>query len=227
MKNRSLLFKIVVLTCLSIAAYIVLILPKDQSSLPVLNNGDIIFQTNFDPQAYAVTAATLSLYTHTGIIKKSAGGYTVVEAADIVRETPLTEWIARGWLKRFAVYRHQYLRPQQGYDLIEALKKYYGRSYDIWFYPSDREIYCSELPYLAFGDIGMSVGAPQKVGSLYVNNSFVRWLIERRWQTYPGCTGQNVNFDQCYDIIMETSIITPLSIADDKNLELIFTNYHL
>jgi hypothetical protein len=213
--------------CLLLAVYASALSLKDLSDVPPLKNGDIIFQTNLDPQAHAVTAATLSLYTHTGIVKKMESGYAVIEAADIVRDTPLEKWVKRGAFKRFAVYRHKYLTDAQAAQVVENAEKYAGRPYDIYFYFDESQIYCSELPYLAYEAAGMPVGTVQQVSELYLDNRFVKSLIKRRWEAYPVCTGRNYSFEQCYDIIMSEKIITPISIAQDPNLELIYTNYRL
>lgn len=197
----------------------------DESKLPPLKNGDLIFQTTAMPGAMAIGLASLSPYIHTGIIKMTDKGASVVHAADVVLETPLSEWIDSGVLQRFSVYRHKTLTPEQAEDILEVAKTYYGKPYDHYFSFDNDSIYCSELEHLAFNAVGVSVGKVEKIGSLNINNQFAKKLIEQRWQKYPACVGKGYTFEGCYDVMMKQELITPASIARDANVERIFTNY--
>jgi hypothetical protein len=196
-----------------------------ESSLPPLNDGDLIFQTSLTDQSIAIALSSLSLYIHTGVIHKSGNATSVVEAALHVTETPLHTWINRGVLQRFSVYRYKGLTPVQGAHIVTAAQEYIGRPYDFYFSFDNDAIYCSELDYLAFRDSGISLVTPEKIGDLYVNNRFVKKIIEQRWHNYPACQGKNLTFDQCYDQIMAGQIVTPATIAHALNMELIFSNY--
>lgn len=218
--------KLLLVCCACALIYSAALSYKGLGGLPPLQDGDIIFQSNFDPQALAITFASRSIYTHTGIIKKTPEGYNVIEAAHSVGEISLSKWVARG-LKRFAVYRYKGLTPEQGAKVVAATKRYYGRPYDIYFYFDDSKIYCSELPYLAYQDIGLEIGKVETFSELSLDNKFAQTLIEQRWEGYPACKGQHYTFKQCYDVIMSGKIITPVSIADDEHFELIYTNYRL
>ncbi len=219
--------KVFLLLIICLGTYGFILYKKDLNDVPVLQDGDIIFQSNYDSQSLAVTLASASVYTHTGIIKKNPDGYGVIEAFDVVRETPLSHWVERGILQRLAIYRHKNLTNDQGKKIVQSAESFRGLPYDIFFFEDDRQIYCSELPYKAFKTAGISIGKWQTIGSLYINNSAVKSLIERRWKKYPGCIGRDYNFEQCYDVIMSNKLITPVSIADDNQFELIFTNYRL
>jgi hypothetical protein len=197
----------------------------NETNMPPLSDGDLIFQTTNVPHSFALALASGSLYLHTGIIKQSGSGTVVIHAAQTVVETPLSDWIAQGALKRFSVYRYKGLGREHTSYILEALKPYYGRMYDHYFSFDNHEIYSSELAYLAFKQANIPLGKVEKIGSLTVNNSFVTNLIEQRWQNYPACAGKDYTFDQCYEVMMSQEIITAASIADDPNVELIFTNY--
>ena len=69
---------------------------KAQSLLPIVKDGDIIFQTSQSSQSVAIQRATASPYSHMGIIFFRNGKPYVFEAIATVRYTPLTSWIARG-----------------------------------------------------------------------------------------------------------------------------------
>src|SRR5437016_4008715 len=87
---------------------------QNESTIPSLQNGDLVFQTTWTNQTLATMAASYSLYTHTGIIKETAEGPLVIEAGKVVRETKLHDWINGGIAHRFAVYRYEGLTPEQG-----------------------------------------------------------------------------------------------------------------
>jgi hypothetical protein len=198
---------------------------RDMSDLPPLQNGDLIFQTSWTDQSIAIGLATGSLYIHTGIIKENGDGFSVIDAGRVVRETPLKSWIEGGILKRFSVYRYRGLSKDKAAAIITAAESHYGKPYDHYFSFDNEAIYCSELPYLAFKAAGLNLGEAEKIGSLYINNTFVKKLIEQRWERYPACQGKELSFEQCYGVIMSQPLISPESLAADKNLERIFTNY--
>ena len=192
---------------------------------PSLRNGDLIFQTSTSSQSSAIFVATGNSYTHMAIIKESPSGFVVVEAAGVVKETPLQDWVNRGLLNRVAVYRAETLTDEQSQVILSSAEKYYGRAYDIFFSFNNQAIYCSELPYLAFGQAGIPIGRVQKVSDLNFDNALVKKIIEQRWQRHEECKAKNFNFEQCYDHILKQSLVTPASIAEDKQFARIFSNY--
>jgi len=193
--------------------------------LPELKNGDLLFQTASSDQAAAIMLASASLYTHTGIVKKSGDGWVVVEATSKVEETPLAEWIGRGMWDRVAIYRDVDLTQAQAETILESVKRYYGKRYDLFFSFDNDMIYCSELPYLAFREAGVPIGKVQRVGDLNADNWLVREIIEKRWKHYDACTERGYDFSQCYDHIMDQQLITPAALARDVKLQKIYTNY--
>jgi uncharacterized protein YycO len=197
----------------------------NQADLPPLKDGDLVFQSTWVPGSMAIGLASGSIYIHTGIIKHTDNGVVVIQASSTVTETPLDRWIDQGVLGRFALYRYKDLSQAQATAILSAAKAYYGKPYDHFFSFDNDAIYCSELDYLAFKDAGVSLGKVEQIGSLGINNRFVRKLIEQRWQYYPACAGKGYNFETCYDVIMNGKLITPASIAADPHLERIFSNY--
>ncbi|HUQ36539.1 MAG TPA: YiiX/YebB-like N1pC/P60 family cysteine hydrolase [Aestuariivirga sp.] len=192
---------------------------------PPLKNGDLVFQTSTSSQSSAIFVATGNSYTHMGIIKDTPSGFVVVEAAGVVRETPLRDWVNRGLLNRVALYRDEKLTDEQSQVVLSSAEKYYGRAYDIFFSFNNQTIYCSELPYLAFGEAGIPIGRVQKVSDLNFDNALVKKIIEQRWQRHEECKAKNYDFEQCYDHILKESLVTPASIAEDKQFARIFSNY--
>ena len=68
------------------------------------------------------------------------------------------------------------------------------------------------------------LGKEQAVTELNVNNFAVRDLIKERWTSYPACHG-SVDFKSCYQVIMQQKLVSPASIAEDSNVELIYSDY--
>ncbi|WP_031235149.1 YiiX/YebB-like N1pC/P60 family cysteine hydrolase [Asticcacaulis sp. AC402] len=191
---------------------------------PALKDGDLIFQTSGSHQSAAILAATGSAFTHMGILERDDGQWYVVEAGGTVTRTPLGAWTRRGKGGRYAVYRRD-LTPAQTRTLLKAAHRLDGRPYDIFFSFNNRAIYCSELPYLAFGKAGITIGQVQKVRDLHADNGLAKSLIEKRWRRHDDCKG--LDFDACYARILDQDLVTPVSIANDRQFRQIFSNYPL
>jgi len=194
---------------------------------PSLKDGDLIFQTSTSNQSGAIIFATGSTFSHMGIVRNDHGAITVIEAAAKVRETPLNAWVNRGLLKRVAIYRDQRLTPDMAQRLLSYARALYGKPYDLFFSFNNDAIYCSELPYLAYKAVGIEIGKAQKISDLNIDNMLVRKLVQARWQSDSECTERGFNFDQCYRYILNQSLVTPVSIANDPNLKMIYSNYPL
>lgn len=191
---------------------------------PELQSGDIIFQTSSSKQSYAIMWASQSLYSHVGIVEVDGKKQYVLEAISKVSRTPLEKWIARGRLGRYAVYRYDGLSPAKQKQIVDTAKSYLGRGYDIYFSSLNQEIYCSELVDLTFGKLEMPVGKKQKVKELNVDNPVVRRLVKVRWRKHPACKGAK-SFDACWKQMLEDTLVTPKSVAEDAKLKKIFSNY--
>lgn len=195
--------------------------------LPSLKNGDLVFQTQRSSQDIAIIYATGSLYSHMGIIKISPDGEPhVIEAVGPVREVALSRWIRQGIAGQLTIKRIANLDPDIADKMITQAGKFFGKPYDIFFTFGDDKIYCSELVYDSLKGTGISLGKVQKLSELNTNNFAVNELIEKRWQSYPPCKNiPNRSLDECKKVIMEQTLITPQSIADDPKLETIYSNY--
>ena len=188
-------------------------------------DGDIIFQASKSSQSNAIFAASLSAYTHMGIIKNTKNGMVVIEAVGPVKETPIREWINRGRFDRYAIYRLKNNKDIAFEPVFNELKKYYGRPYDLFFSFNNRAIYCSELVNIGYSELDIHLGQPQKVSSLWVNLPIVKSLIYRRAKKDPECIGKTKS--ECKNIIANRELITPVAIARDKRLFKVYSNYPL
>jgi Permuted papain-like amidase enzyme, YaeF/YiiX, C92 family len=197
------------------------------ADLPSLQNGDIVFHTSRSSQSSAILFASRSPYSHMGIIELDAMENAFVqEATGPVKLTPIDEWIKRGLGGRIMIKRLEGLLPDQAKKILAAAHKYDGLPYDIFFLPDREHIYCSELVRLAFEDAAkIEVGKIQTVRELNLNGFLAQRLIKRRWTKHPLCQATGETFESCYPKILDQTLVTPASIAEDNRLKIIFSNY--
>jgi hypothetical protein len=196
--------------------------------LPPIKSGDLVFQTSRSSQSSAILMASLSAYTHMGIVEIANDGTTfVVEAVGPVKATLLDDWIKRGLGARVAVKRLRDLTPDQAKAVLIAAHRFDGLPYDLYFMSTTDQIYCSELVTLAFEKgVSIELGQVQKAKELYLNNFAAKRLIARRWKKHPLCqTPQTSTFEKCDANILEQELVTPASIFNDPKLQLIYSNY--
>jgi len=212
-----------------LAAVFILVLPDFQTrdGLPQLKDGDLVFQTSKSSQSAAIFAATANVFTHMGIVRNDHGRILVIEAGAKLREIPLGAWVQRGVLGRVAVYRDPTLTPEQAGTVITAARALLGRPYDIFFAFDNDAIYCSELPYLAYGAAGIAIGRREKVRDLHFDNALVRKLIAARWRNHPRCKAEGYDFERCFQEILEQEVVSPASIAQDPRFRRIWSNFPL
>ena len=198
------------------------------ADVPKLMNGDIVFQTSGSGQSLAILLASHSSYTHMGIVELAANGTPMVlEAVGPVKLTPLDEWINRGQGGRITIKRVSNLTAEQAKSALRAAHVYDGRPYDLFFLPGKDAIYCSELVRLAFTEgPRVALGKVQKVAELSINNFAAQKLIKRRWPKYPLCSAGKVSsFEDCLKLLLQQELVTPISIASDPKLEIVYSNF--
>lgn len=198
------------------------------SDLPPLKNGDIVFQFSGSGQSVPILLASRSVYTHMGIVDLTEPGKPqIIEAVSPVRLTPLDEWVARGRGGRITVKRDATLTPQQALAILAAARAELGKPYDPYFTDGDDAIYCSELVRIAYErGADVKLGNVQHVSELDIDYAPVRALIERRWRAHPLCSkGKVDSFGACYALVLQQTLVTPVSIAQDPRLETVFSNF--
>ena len=136
------------------------------------NQGDILFQESRSAQSKYIKGATGSRYTHCGIIYKKDGKDYVLEASNVVKLTPVQEWINRG------VGKHVKVMECPIKDFKIDLKKYIGKSYDTSFSWTDDRMYCSELVYKIYLDNGIKLCNLRKVAE-YDIEPYKKYMNQR------------------------------------------------
>ncbi len=192
---------------------------------PPLQDGDLVFQTSSSGQSAAVLAATGHPFTHIGIVRMDGDKALVVQAWDRVIETPLDDWQAQGDDGKIAIYRFTGLDADAAAAIVQAAQAYEGQPYDIFFAFDNGAMYCSELPYLAFQTVGISIGQVERLGDLNVDDATVQALIAARWQQDPTCAAQGLEFDACRELLMDRTMITPAAIALDPQFTILYSNF--
>ena len=179
-----------------------------------IEDGDIIFQTSLSAQSKAIQQATNSKYSHCGIIYKNNGKFYVYEAAEIVKLTPLEEWVARGKDGHYVIKRLRIANQILTFNTLKKMKeegaKLLGKSYDSAFDWSDEKIYCSELVWKIY-----KRGAEVEVGKLQYLRDFdltgeeVEQKLKERY-------GDKIPKDEV--------VISPASIFNSSMLETVISH---
>jgi hypothetical protein len=196
-----------------------------EADYPPLRNGDLVFQHALSGQSAAVLAATGHPFTHMGMVRVDGDRVFVIEAVGPVVETPFAAWVAQGDAGHIAIYRDPRLDDPMAAAVVAAAQGYAGRPYDIFFAFDNAGIYCSELPYLAYGTVGITLGTVQTLGELNIDDAAVQALIAARWQDDPACAADGQDFDGCYALLMQRAMITPAAIAMDPQLQRLYTDF--
>ena len=156
-KIKYILFASVIILSLSHSAFAMSAgpLPHEelsagQVSVPYLE-GDIIFIQSQTAQAKALREATMSVWTHVGIIvKNKSNSWAVAEAVGPLKVTPLNDFISRSKNKSFKILRFRHFDQKTMLKSLYASLPKYNKPYDIYFEFNQDKIYCSELTYLVF-----------------------------------------------------------------------------
>jgi uncharacterized protein YycO len=156
----------------------------DQPLEKVLCEGDIIFQETRSEQSTVIALATGSRFSHTGIVLRRNGRLVVYEAVGPVRVASIRDFIRQGIGGRYVVRRLKSGAPDR--EAAARLKAYcdlqLGKPYDFGFMWSDEKMYCSELVWKAYrSGMGLTVGEPQNLGSLKLNDRRVQSLMRKRY----------------------------------------------
>ena len=186
--------------------------PSAAQPLSKLETGDLVFQTTRGKLAAVIHAATLSKYTHVGVVVMRKGAPWILEASGPVGMTRFRRFVRRGVGGRYVVKRIKGgLTSIQKRRLVRAGRKYLKRRYDATFRWSDKRMYCSELVWKAYArGLKIRVGEPQTMGELYnVYNPIVRRFAKRAYGDH---------------LPTKELIVTPVRMFDSKLLETIHVN---
>ena len=175
---------------------------------PQLRDGDLIFHTSLSAQSRAIQLATLSPYSHCGIVYKAGKNWQVFEAVQPVKLTPLADWVARGQGGHFVTKRLRdadaVLTPAALARLKAAGQPMLGHSYDLYFGWADDRIYCSELIWKVYErGLGRRLGQLQQLRDFDLSNPAVQAKLRERY-------GRNLPLAE--------TVVSPVSIFNSPEL---------
>lgn len=184
-------------------------------------DGDVIVQDSKVANVLPLFAAEGG-FTHVGVVEARPEGAVVIEAADKVVETPMRVFLARSEDGAFAIYRLNGLTPEQGKGVVAAARRQLGKPNDFFLGKSWDQLYSSELVRLAFADVGVDVGRPQKVSRIAGDLGSVRSRFVREWSSNADCHKRNLSQEQCWAQLTKQEVVTPSSIVNDNRMTKIF-----
>jgi hypothetical protein len=178
-------------------------------SAQTYQDGDLIFQHSSSTQSTAVQLATNSYYSHCGIIFYRNGQAYVFEAIEPVGIRTLEDWIASGEKQHYAVYRlkEKTLTAAELQQMSTYLKAQLDKHYDIGFNWSDKEMYCSELVYKTYQNIGITLCPTQVLGTFRLDHPKVKHILTQRY-------GNNIPYDE--------PMVSPGQLMESKLLYKVF-----
>jgi len=149
-----------------------------------------------------------------GIIYIRDGKPVVFEAVELVKSTPLPEWITRGAKGHVVIKRlrnaDQLLDPDAIQRMLEAGRTFNGRHYDLHFQWSDDRIYCSELVWKTYQrGLGIELSELEPVADFNLDQPEVRTVVNTRWDGGPP---------------LEQKIVSPAAIVDSGLLVTVYEN---
>lgn len=143
-----------------------------------LETGDVVFQYTNTRVAAVTESVTDSPVTHAGIVIKRGKNLMILEAGRKVKFTSVKNFIRKsknGW---FAVQRPvKKLTPEQKAKLIKNSKKWLGKPYDIRFAWDSKKIYCTELVYKMYKEIGIEISDLETKGDILYRDSGYSWQL--------------------------------------------------
>ncbi len=151
--KRKLLYTLAIICILFCVIFLRTFPPNPHTTL---KEGDIIFQTSQSRQSKFIVWATHSFKTHCGVIVEKGGKQYVLEASNVVKLTPVKEFISRGVFKKYQAYRYTEKPVKISYG------QYMGRTYDTQFCWTDKLYYCSELVWKIYkSQLGVELCTPK------------------------------------------------------------------
>ena len=176
----------------------------------VAQPGDIVIQAEYSLQSWAIREATNSNITHVGVVidSDSDGDLEIIEAVGPVKITSFESFAKRGPIGLRRLKSVEAHRENIDKNLAAATEVYLGLPYDVKFKWDDEKIYCSELVWKSFDDIGVNVSDPSKFSDLKLDGPLARQLINSRLSSTA-------------DIDYNETIVTPADLERSPHLTVI------
>ncbi len=169
--------------------------------------GGIVFQSlPHNDLVDSIEGVSQSPLSHCGIVVRKDGNWFVLEALGTVGYAPLSQWTVRGRERHFLACRFKASAHVDIAKFLEAAKAYTGRNYDLHYAFENEEIYCSELPFLAYRETtGKSLGIVRRLGDMNwrPHEKFIRSMENGK-------------------LPLDREMITPVDLSKADDLEVVF-----
>jgi uncharacterized protein YycO len=181
---------------------------KELKNVSELRDGDIIFHTSKSNQSQMLQVATNSELTHVGVIFFRNGLPYVFEAVQPVKITRLENFIARGVDGKYKIVRYKDGLTKEQINLgITYSKRQLGKNYDIKFQWSDKKMYCSELVWKIYKEMGIDLCDPKTFSNYNISSPEVQKAIKQRY-------GSTFNMDE--------QVVAPVDIYESSLVQTVF-----
>jgi len=181
---------------------------KELKNVSELRDGDIIFHTSKSNQSQMLQVATNSELTHVGVIFFRNGLPYVFEAVQPVKITRLENFIARGVDGKYKIVRYKDGLTKEQINLgIAYSKRQLGKNYDIKFQWSDKKMYCSELVWKIYKEMGIDLCDPKTFSNYNISSPEVQKAIKQRY-------GTTFNMDE--------QVVAPVDIYESSLVQTVF-----
>ena len=187
-------------------------------------DGDLIVQRAKATSVLPVFGTKMQPPAHIGIVQVTEAGPVVIEAGETVTETPMPEFIARGWSRQFAAYRVPGLTTIQANLVISAARARIGTPGDFFLDEEPDHIYSSELVRMVYGAVGIGFGHTERLGDLAKDNPNVNSKFMGRWSESKPCKRRYLDYQQCWNVIAHYEVVTPDSIVTDPRVQKIYAS---
>ena len=132
-----------------------------------LQTGDLVFQYTNTRIAKITESVTESPVTHVGIVIRTKKGLRIFEASSKVKFTSVAKFLRKsknGW---YTIWRRRdTLTDKQKELLVKNSNQWVGKPYDSKFSWSSEEIYCTELVYKMYDQIGIKISELETIGDV-------------------------------------------------------------
>lgn len=174
-------------------------------------NGDVILHTSKSRQSKMISDVTNSELTHVGVVFVKDGKSYVFEAVQPVKLTPLNEWINRGVDSKYVVMRSKTKLSNEELMIMKSYgEKQMGKGYDIKFQWSDSKMYCSELVFKVYEQVGIELSDKHTFKDYDLNSKSAQDAIKKRY-------GTSINLNE--------TVVTPVDLRKSSKLKVVFDNY--
>ena len=193
-------------------------------------NGDLIFQDRPGPLSELLKQSADTPFTHVEIVRPTGGGFFVADATPEqgMFEEPIDEFIEKGRNGQYWIYRHDGLPypPEENHPAVaSAYATHYMTAFDPFYMPGDVELYGAEFIYVIYGENGVDLGQMTPLHQLGIQTASDLRTLFGDWENHhPVCQKAGLAPESCKARMQDFEIITPASIANDDDLDLVYTN---